>query len=64
MQDKRAVPKRHKILHIIRVILTAVILFFVVTFGIYFFNLDMKLSSGMDPILDQIYDRVKREPYE
>lgn len=36
---------------------------FVVTFAVYFFNLDMKLTSIMEPILFKFYDRVKRDQH-
>lgn len=35
--------------------------FFVITFTVYFFNLDMKLMAAVEPWLDKIYDRRKRE---
>ena len=31
---------------------------FAVTFVVYFFNLDMKLTSAMEPVLNYFYDRV------
>ena len=37
--------------------------FFAVTFTIYFFNLDMKLTSAMQPILDHFYDKVDRDQH-
>ena len=37
--------------------------FFAVTFAIYFFNLDMKLTSAMQPILDHFYDKVDRDQH-
>ena len=35
--------------------------FFAVTFVVYFFNLDMKLSSLMPPVLTKHYDKIKRK---
>ncbi len=35
--------------------------FFVLTFSVYFFNLDMKLMAALEPVLDKIYDKRKRE---
>ncbi len=35
--------------------------FFAVTFTVYFFNLDMKLTSALEPYLDKIYDRRERD---
>lgn len=36
---------------------------FAVTFAVYYFNLDMKLTSAMEPILMKFYDRVKRDQH-
>lgn len=37
--------------------------FFVVTFTIYFFNLDMKATSLLAPFLEKWYDRLERKQY-
>ena len=37
--------------------------FFVVTFVIYFFNLDMKATSMLEPFLEKWYDRLERKQY-
>ena len=34
---------------------------FVVTFIVYIFNLDMKLTAALEPILLKHYDRIKRD---
>ena len=34
-----------------------------VTFVVYFFNLDMKLTAAMEPILFKFYDKVKRDQH-
>lgn len=36
---------------------------FLVTFAVYYFNLDMKLTSKMEPILFRFYDKVKRDQH-
>jgi len=41
----------------------AVLAFIVVTFVVYFFNLDMKLTAAMEPILMKFYDKVKRDQH-
>lgn len=41
----------------------AALAFFVVTFVVYFFNLDMKLTSKMEPLLNWFYDRVDRDQH-
>lgn len=35
--------------------------FFVVSFTVYFFNLDMKLTAALEPYLEKWHDHVKRE---
>lgn len=37
--------------------------FFVVTFTIYFFNLDMKATAMVEPFLEKWYDRLERKQY-
>ena len=37
--------------------------FFVVTFTIYFFNLDMKATSLLAPWLEKWYDHLERKNY-
>lgn len=41
-------------------ILAAAAGFFVVTFGIYFFNLDMKATALIEPLLLKHYDNMPR----
>ena len=43
--------------------LLAVLVFFVVTFTIYFFNLDMKATSLLAPFLEKWYDHLERKQY-
>ena len=47
-----------KVLLIIAIVFAAI---FVLSLILYFFNLDMKLSSLMPPILTKHYDRIKRK---
>ena len=50
------------ILKILGIAALIVVIFFVVTFTVYFFNLDMKLMrSVVVPFLTKHYDSVKRE---
>jgi hypothetical protein len=37
--------------------------FFAVTFVVYFFNLDMKLTSKIEPFLIKHYDTMPRNTY-
>ena len=44
-------------------LLLILVSFVAVTFAVYFFNLDMKLTAAMEPILFKFYDRVKRDQH-
>ena len=37
--------------------------FFVVTFTVYFFNIDMKMTSMIEPLLLKWYDRIPRDQH-
>ncbi len=37
--------------------------FFVLTFTVYFFNLDMKLTAMLAPLFDKHYDKIKRDKH-
>ena len=45
------------------VLLGIVLGFFVVTFTIYFFNLDMKATSLLAPFLEKWYDHLEHKQY-
>ena len=45
------------------ILLLIVLAFFVVTFTIYMFNLDMKATSLLAPFLEKWYDRLERKQY-
>lgn len=49
-----------KILLILAIIVVAL---FVITFTVYFFNLDMKLTAAIEPWLLKHYDRIKRDKH-
>lgn len=36
---------------------------FAVTFTVYFFNLDMKLTAAIEPLLIKHYDSLKRDTH-
>lgn len=40
---------------------TAAAGFFVLTFLVYFFNLDMKAAEKIMPVISRYYDKVKKE---
>ena len=53
-----------KVIWKISLSLVAVVLaLFVVTFTVYFFNLDMKLTAAIEPFLLQHYDNIKRDSH-
>ena len=39
------------------------IILFGLTFGIYIFNLDMKLTSALFPLFQKHYDKMKRDQH-
>lgn len=41
----------------------AVASFFALTFTLYFFNLDMKLTSAIEPLLIKHYDSIERDTH-
>lgn len=49
------------LLHFIKVIVIIGIVFFVVTFTVYFFNLDMKLTAALQPMIQKWQEKVKRD---
>ncbi len=51
------------ILRVLAKPLLAGLCFFVITFTIYFFNLDMKATSKIEPFLLRHYDRIPRQQY-
>ena len=50
-------------LQIIKIVAIVIVALFAVTFTVYFFNLDMKLTSKLEPIFLKHYDRIKRDIY-
>ena len=51
------------LLHVIGIIAIVLICFFVLTFVVYFFNLDMKLTAALEPFFLKHYDKVKRDKH-
>jgi len=54
---------KHVVLSVLWKLFLILFGFFAVTFIIYFFNLDMKLTSAMEPFLTRHYDRIKRDQH-
>ena len=49
------------VLKILAIAALVVVTFFVVTFVVYFFNLDMKLTAALEPLFLKHYDKIKRD---
>ena len=54
---------KNTLLKLLLKLLLILVSFIAVTFVVYFFNLDMKLTAAMEPILFKFYDRVKRDQH-
>ena len=52
-----------KILNILLKLVLAALAFFVVTFTIYIFNLDMKATALLAPLLEKWYDHQEHDQY-
>ena len=48
-------------LHVIKIIVIVIAVLFALTFTVYFFNLDMKLTAAIEPLLLNQYDRIPRD---
>ncbi len=48
-------------LKVILIAALVLVIFFILTFVIYFFNLDMKMMAAVQPLLLKLYDKRKRE---
>ena len=51
------------ILKILGIVALFAVIFFVVTFTVYFFNLDMKLTAALEPLFLKHYDKIKRDKH-
>ena len=52
-----------KFCKLLKKLLLICLAFFAVTFAIYFFNLDMKLTSVMQMVLNKFYDKIERDQH-
>ena len=50
-------------LNIIKVVAIVIVALFALTFTVYFFNLDMKLTAAIYPWINKQYDKVKRDQH-
>lgn len=48
---------------VVGVIAAVVAGLFALTFFVYFFNLDMKLTAALAPLFEKHYDRIKRDKH-
>ena len=55
---------KNTLLKLLLKLLLILVSFIAVTFVVYFFNLDMKLTAAMEPILFKFYDKVKRDQHQ
>lgn len=51
------------LLHVLLIIAIVLVCLFVLSFVIYFFNLDMKLLSALEPLFIKHYDKIKRDKH-
>ena len=54
---------KNTLLKLLLKLLLILVSFIAVTFVVDFFNLDMKLTAAMEPILFKFYDKVKRDQH-
>ena len=47
-------------LHVLLIIAIVVVCLFVLSFLVYFFNLDMKLTAKLAPLFEKHYDKIDR----
>ena len=50
-------------LHILKVIAIVIVALFALTFTVYIFNLDMKLTAAIEPWLLKHYDKIDRDQH-
>ena len=51
------------ILKILLIIVITVVSLFVLSFLVYFFNLDMKLTAKLAPLFEKHYDKIDRDKH-
>ena len=50
-------------LNILKIVAIVIVALFALTFTVYIFNLDMKLTAAIYPWLEKQYDKVKRDQH-
>ncbi|MBD5550869.1 MAG: hypothetical protein HDQ96_06780 [Lachnospiraceae bacterium] len=51
------------VIHIIAIVAAVIAGLFVLSFLVYFFNLDMKLTAALAPWFDKHYDKIDRDKH-
>ena len=51
------------ILKVLLIVALVAVGLFVLTFAVYFFNLDMKLTALVEPLLLKHYDKIQRDTH-
>lgn len=51
------------VLHVIGIIAAVIAGLFALTFFVYFFNLDMKLTAALAPFFEKHYDKIDRDKH-
>lgn len=54
---------KDKLIKLLLRLVLIVVGFIAVTFTVYFFNLDMKLTAAMEPLLEYFYNKVDRDTH-
>lgn len=49
------------LIKLILILLAVAVGLFILSFVVYFFNLDMKMMAAVEPMLNKMYDRRKRD---
>lgn len=51
------------IMHAIGIIAIIFAILFLLSFAVYFFNLDMKLTAALAPLFEKHYDKIDRDKH-
>lgn len=51
------------VISVIAIVAAVIVGLFVLTFLVYFFNLDMKLTAALAPLFDRHYDKIDRDKH-
>jgi len=53
----------HTFLMVLLIIAIVIVALFVLTFTVYFFNLDMKMLAKLEPLFQKHYDKIDRDKH-